>query len=58
MAVGERVGVYTVLLGHKASVAEVRKVLHTTPGVASFVSTEFCQGRTMRWVLGPRSSSC
>jgi len=37
------------LLGHKSSVAEVKKVLHTTSEVTSLASTQFCQGKTMRW---------
>ena len=45
----DKVRIYTVLLGHKSSVAEVKKVLHTTPEVTSLTSTQFCQGKTMRW---------
>ena len=45
----DKVAIYTVLLGHKSSVAEVKKVLHTTPEVTSLASTQFCQGKTMRW---------
>jgi len=45
----DKVTIYTVLLGHKSSVAEVKKVLHTTSEVTSLASTQFCQGKTMRW---------
>jgi len=45
----DKITIYTVLLGHKSSVAEVKKVLHTTPEVTSLASTQFCQGKTMRW---------
>merc|ERR1712192_358099 len=31
------------------SVAEVKKLLHTTSEVTSLASTQFCQGKTMRW---------
>ena len=48
-ALHDQVSIYTILLGHKSSVAEVKKVLHTTSGVTSLSSTQFCQGKTMRW---------
>ena len=45
-----RVRVYTVLLGHKSSLSPLKQHL-TSMSVTSFVSTEFCQGKTMRWGL-------
>ena len=64
-----RVRIFTVLLGHKSSLSPLKQQLHKTSKVSSFVSTEFCQGKTMRWglawtfspslplrkVLGPKS---
>ena len=43
--------IFSVLLGHKASLGRVRRELHSLAGVESTASTEFCQGRTMRWGL-------
>ena len=42
------VKIFTVLLGHKSSLSPVKQHLMTR-GVASVVTTEFCQGKTMRW---------
>ena len=43
-----RVKIFTVLLGHKSSLFPVKQhLLHLR--VPSFVTTEFCQGKTMRW---------
>ena len=46
----KRVRVFTVLLGHKSSLSPLKQHL-TSTSVTSFVSTEFCQGKTMRWGL-------
>lgn len=43
-----RVLVFTTLLGHKSSLAAVKQLLKSE-GAASLSTTEFCQGRTMRW---------
>jgi len=40
--------IYSVLLGHKSSVSPIKQFL-SEKNVASFVTTEFCQGKTMRW---------
>ena len=64
-----QVDIFTVLLGHKSSLSPLKQQLHKSRKVSSFVSTEFCQGKTMRWglawtfcpdlplrkVLGPKS---
>ena len=39
----------TSLLGKKVSLAPLKKLLHSRS--ISFTTTEFCQGRTMRWGL-------
>lgn len=44
----DKVKIFTVLLGHKASVCLVKKLLVGTQ-VSSLVTTQFCQGKTMRW---------
>ena len=48
---GSKVKIFTVLLGHKSSLSPLKQELHKSPLVSSFVSTEFCQGKTMRWGL-------
>ena len=45
-----KVKIYTVLLGHKSSLSPVKQFL-VTMGAASITTTEFCQGKTMRWGL-------
>ena len=42
------VRIFTVLLGHKSSLSPVKQHLLSL-GIPSFVTTEFCQGKTMRW---------
>lgn len=42
------VKIFTVLLGHKSSLSPVKQQL-VSQGVPSLVTTEFCQGKTMRW---------
>jgi len=46
--VPDKVKIYTVLLGHKSSLTPVKQFL-SEKNVPSFVTTEFCQGKTMRW---------
>ena len=48
---GGKVKIFTVLLGHKSSLSPLKQELHKCRQVSSFVSTEFCQGKTMRWGL-------
>ena len=48
---GRKVKIFTVLLGHKSSLSPLKQELHKCRQVSSFVSTEFCQGKTMRWGL-------
>jgi len=45
------VGVFTCMLGHKSSVKAIKHKLdeYREQGVAAVATTEFCQGRTMRW---------
>lgn len=43
-----KVRICTVLLGHKSSLNRVKKVLSDYQ-VLSHTSTQFCQGKTMRW---------
>ena len=43
-----KVKIYTVLLGHKSSLSPVKHILANLRA-ASFTTTEFCQGKTMRW---------
>lgn len=45
---GTRIRVYSTMLGHKASVAKVMRLLSEC-GVQNVCRTEFCQGRTTRW---------
>lgn len=46
----DRVRVYSSMLGKKASLGPLKEILrrHKVPG---FATTEFCQGKTMRWGL-------
>ena len=46
---GLKVDIFTVLLGHKSSVSQVKRILSATKHVTSLTTTQFCQGRTMRW---------
>jgi len=42
--------IFTCMLGHKSSLKAIKKVLEETrPSPVSVATTEFCQGRTMRW---------
>lgn len=45
---GSRIGIYSTLLGKKSSLATVKGML-VEKGIKNFVTTEFCQGKTMRW---------
>ena len=40
---------FTTMVGHKASVKRVKRLLEDEGEKVKFVSTEFCQGRTIRW---------
>ncbi|RUS81428.1 hypothetical protein EGW08_010812, partial [Elysia chlorotica] len=44
----EKVRVYTSMLGKKSSLAQLKEELRHQK-VAKFSTTEFCQGKTMRW---------
>ena len=43
---------FTTMLGHKKNLGPLKKRLREDPGSPRLVSTEFCQGKTMRWALG------
>lgn len=47
---GDRVAIFTTMLGHKSSLAPVKKMLDGL-GVCSRASSELCQGKTMRWTV-------
>ena len=40
---------FTCMVGHKGSLKEIKKVFHSLFTNVHFSTTEFCQGRTMRW---------
>jgi len=44
----DRIKIFTVLLGHKSSVNQVKKILYSS-SVKHITVTQFCQGKTMRW---------
>ena len=46
----DKVKIFTVLLGHKSSLSPLKQCLSSAQ-VTSLVTTEFCQGKTMRWGL-------
>jgi len=46
----DQVVIFTTMLGHKSSVAPVKKMLSSL-GVSSLACTELCQGKTMRWAV-------
>eukprot|EP00088_Acartia_fossae_P049221 TRINITY_DN5410_c0_g1_i17.p1 TRINITY_DN5410_c0_g1~~TRINITY_DN5410_c0_g1_i17.p1 ORF type:complete len:526 (-),score=101.23 TRINITY_DN5410_c0_g1_i17:137-1714(-) len=43
-----RVKIFSTLCGHKSSLVPIKQYL-TALGVKSLATTEFCQGKTMRW---------
>ena len=43
---------YTTMLGHKKSLGPLKGFLAGAPDIKQFASSEFCQGRIMRWSLG------
>merc|ERR1712018_855076 len=43
--------IFTVMLGRKKSANELKQVLRNDKEVKSVASSEFCQGRIMRWGL-------
>lgn len=48
--VGDKVAIFTSMLGRKASLKELRKFINESGvGVTSQVTAEFCQGKVMRW---------
>lgn len=47
---GERVAIFTTMLGHKSSLAPIKKMLDSL-GVCSRACSELCQGKTMRWTV-------
>ena len=49
--VSDKVGVFTTMLGHKKHLGPLKKRLWEIPEKPKLVSTEFCQGKTMRWAL-------
>ncbi|XP_076435050.1 RNA N(6)-adenosine-methyltransferase mettl16-like [Babylonia areolata] len=46
----DRVRVYTTMLGKKASLVPLKEILRRYK-IMNFATTEFCQGKTMRWGL-------
>lgn len=46
----ERIQVFTTMLGHKCSVATIQSELNAQH-ICNYCTTEFCQGRTMRWAI-------
>lgn len=46
----DKVRVYTTMLGKKASLAPLKEILRRYK-ITNFATTEFCQGKTMRWGL-------
>ena len=49
-ALQDQVGIYTILLGHKSSVAEVKKVLHTTSTrLARMCQKKFTRYCSLSW---------
>ncbi|KAL1132048.1 hypothetical protein AAG570_010006 [Ranatra chinensis] len=47
---GQSVRLYTTMIGHKSHVSSVKREVRAA-GARSMVSTELCQGRTIRWVV-------
>lgn len=47
---GNKVAIYTTMIGHKSSIAPLKKLLRELE-VYSFKESEFCQGNTTRWGL-------
>lgn len=47
---GNRVTVFTTMLGHKRSLLAIEAALKAH-GIANYCTTAFCQGRTMRWAV-------
>merc|ERR1712029_733744 len=48
---GLSVKVFTTMLGHKKSLGPLKQHLRQMTEGPEFVTTEFCQGKTMRWAL-------
>ncbi|KAL8604628.1 hypothetical protein ACOMHN_013408 [Nucella lapillus] len=46
----DKIRVYTTMLGKKASLAPLKEILRRYK-ITNFATTEFCQGKTMRWGL-------
>lgn len=44
-----RIGIFSVMIGKKKSLEPLKQELKQIPGVRSWTTTEFCQGKTMRW---------
>lgn len=49
-ALSDRIKVFTTMLGHKSSLAPIQNELNAQQ-IYNFSTTEFCQGRTMRWAV-------
>ena len=49
--VSDKVAVFTTMLGHKKNLGPLKKRLREIAEKPKLVSTEFCQGKTMRWAL-------
>lgn len=47
---GDRIKVFTTMLGHKSSLAPIQSELNAQR-ICNYCTTEFCQGRTMRWAI-------
>lgn len=47
---GERIKIYSTMIGHKSSLPPLKKALRDVK-VSSFIETYFCQGNTTRWGL-------
>lgn len=46
----DRIKVFTSMLGHKSSLAPIQNELNAQQ-ICNFATTQFCQGRTMRWAI-------
>jgi len=50
-SLGSKVRIFTTMLGHKRSLGPLKSRLAKAGKNVKFVSTELCQGKTMRWAL-------